>query len=341
MAVFVYHYGVGEVLAKLTGWSGFKLLAVPGAVYAVPLFFLVSGYCIHRSQFKHWTSANNFVVANYFHKRFWRIYPAYLAALLFSCSVLAIERTPVDPWDFLIHCFLLQSFFVDSFNSINLVLWTISVEALFYVLYPAWLMFRIRFGLVPAVVLGLGVSATSWLVSSIWFYPYNYPTLWFVLNLWGAWISGAALTELVENRLGFLRGFRWWVSGFCYALLIFAASQTRFFASQGKIIWASVITIAWMWPLSLLILAEPILSKSQGLFGKACTLLSFFGKISYSLYLIHMPAMYFRNVLWQDVSSNPLRSVIWAIYFVAVILLSWLMYCTFEKPFVGYRSKQQ
>lgn len=140
LSVFIYHYGVGLVLGKATGWSGFITLSLPGAVFAVPLFFAVSGFCIHWSQLRQEQRQGQSLIdyKMYFWRRFWRIYPTYLVALLFSCAVQAMEGQKVDLWDFLLHITLLHGFSVAAFNSINLVLWTISIEAMFYVLYPLW-----------------------------------------------------------------------------------------------------------------------------------------------------------------------------------------------------------
>jgi peptidoglycan/LPS O-acetylase OafA/YrhL len=37
LSVFVYHYGVGQVLVKYTGFSALNWLAYPGALYGRPL----------------------------------------------------------------------------------------------------------------------------------------------------------------------------------------------------------------------------------------------------------------------------------------------------------------
>ena len=64
--------------------------------------------------------------------------------------------------------------------SLNPVLWTVSLEACLYLLYPLWLTWRIRYGLIRAVQLAAIVSLTSTTVmaflieeptgSSIWFF---------------------------------------------------------------------------------------------------------------------------------------------------------------------------
>ena len=46
LAVAAYHHGFGDALVKASGWAGFEAIAWPGSQIAVPLFFVISGFCI-------------------------------------------------------------------------------------------------------------------------------------------------------------------------------------------------------------------------------------------------------------------------------------------------------
>ena len=142
--VFFYHYGVSFMLNKLFKFDLTEIFSMIGALYAVPLFFLISGFCIHLSQLKQnsISGTQKLALVPYLKRRFWRIYPTYLIILLFACAVSAIGGEKVSVTDFLVHVILFQGFSIKYFNSINLVLWTISVEILFYLLYPIWYFFR-------------------------------------------------------------------------------------------------------------------------------------------------------------------------------------------------------
>jgi peptidoglycan/LPS O-acetylase OafA/YrhL len=97
LSVFVYHYGVGSVLEKATGLQAFNFISTLGSVYAVPLFFTVSGFCILWSQLRQVQRQGNSSLnyKNYVWRRFWRIYPTYLVVLLFSCNVIPPLSTVV------------------------------------------------------------------------------------------------------------------------------------------------------------------------------------------------------------------------------------------------------
>jgi peptidoglycan/LPS O-acetylase OafA/YrhL len=146
--VFFYHYGLGKVLAEKTDINLFKVIDLIGSTYAVPLFFLISGFCIHLSQLKqnHYKNSEQLNSLTYFKRRFWRIYPIYFIVLLFSCTVMAMQGDKIKTEDFFVHLFVLQGFSVTYFNSINLVLWTITIEICFYILYPLWYYIRTKGG---------------------------------------------------------------------------------------------------------------------------------------------------------------------------------------------------
>ena len=149
LGVFYYHQHIGATLAHYSGMSWLKETDSFGALYAVPLFFLISGYCIHLSNIKYLKNNQALPLKEYYRRRFLRIYPPYLAALVFSIAVIFItdQNASIGKADLFAHIFLLQGFTVAYFNTINVVLWTISVEMAFYILYPVFYYLRSRFSL--------------------------------------------------------------------------------------------------------------------------------------------------------------------------------------------------
>lgn len=343
--VFAYHYGVSPVLRQAINYPGFDAISIIGSTYAVPLFFAISGFCIHLSSMKNEETKDRiqrhqkFNYREYISRRFWRIYPTYFIALLFSCALQAMEGNTVELYDFLIHLTLLQSFSVESFNSLNLVLWTISVEFLFYLLYPFWLYIRDLIGLDLSVALGISISVVSWAVCAIWLYPYSLPEKWFVLNVWGAWLTGAWLAEKSTKNSDIFRRPIWWITCISVVSIVVFLKELGFFANRGEIAWASIVTMLWIYPLSASILVDRKLhyfllhncKPSIELF-KQC------GQISYSLYLLHMPLMYVRNLTWINIHSGTTRALIWLLGFFAILGISWISYQVFELPYIKYRS---
>jgi peptidoglycan/LPS O-acetylase OafA/YrhL len=75
LGVFFYHQHIGAILARYTNIEVFHKIDGFGALYAVPLFFLLSGYCIHLSNLKYIQLNKPLPLARYYKRRFFRIYP--------------------------------------------------------------------------------------------------------------------------------------------------------------------------------------------------------------------------------------------------------------------------
>src|ERR1700743_3278168 len=152
--VFYYHNHLGVTIAKYSGLSFFAITDSFGATYSVPLFFLISGYCIHISNLKYLKTSSPLPLKQYYIRRFLRIYPPYLIALLFALAVnyITTENYSFNVVDIIIHLFSLQGFTTTYFNTINVVLWTISIELAFYAIYPLFYFVRLRYSLNYALI---------------------------------------------------------------------------------------------------------------------------------------------------------------------------------------------
>jgi len=169
----------------------------------VVLFFVISGFCIHLSFLK-WeqkTSAKagtQRFVGQFYFRRFWRIYPVYLVALLFFTIV---RVTNLWSWRAIkmvaIHAALLHNFNFGHFFAINGAFWSIAVECQLYLVYPLVILCR-RYAGAAIAFTGLALFA--------FFYPALVPKmtasepLRFALgqmpfSYWPQWLIGAWVAE--------------------------------------------------------------------------------------------------------------------------------------------------
>lgn len=337
-AVFFYHYHVGALLSGIFQLSFLEFIDRIGALYAVPLFFLISGFCIHLSQLR-FMSGNDrgvFSVRDYYTRRFWRIYPAYFVALLFSCVALLMSGRSITIPDFLTHLFLLQGFSVAYFNSINLVLWTISIEVLFYLLYPVWYFMRQRLGLHVALLISFLVSLSSCAAIYLSGVEQSFPVTYFVFNLWGAWCFGSWLCEMyMYKNIELLRRWDWWVA-FITTIILYCLCSN----SDLSIITYNLTIILWAWIVLICLKLEKFFVKiSQSKFRVFIVPFTYIGLSSYSLYMLHQPMLSIRNIILQNVNQPIVRVLIGISWIVVVFFVSWFSYQLFEKPFLRSRSK--
>lgn len=121
------------------------LLLLPATLRpGVEIFFVLSGFCIHLSfsRLPQWWIL--------FQKRFFRIYPPYLAALLFFALVYPITNLHFASWvdaaQFISHLTLLHNFDHRTLYGINASFWSIAIQVQLYALYPLLIALAARFG---------------------------------------------------------------------------------------------------------------------------------------------------------------------------------------------------
>jgi peptidoglycan/LPS O-acetylase OafA/YrhL len=126
------------LLPAIWGWAG------------VSIFFVISGFCIHMSfqqQGKQW--------GNFFIRRFFRIYPPYLASVvlceLFKHRAVLYGTDGVAQW--LTHLLLIHNYGTATVWGINPVFWSIAVEVQLYLIYPILIALVSRFGWSGAILI--------------------------------------------------------------------------------------------------------------------------------------------------------------------------------------------
>lgn len=334
LGVFYYHEHLGAILAK---YSGIQLLSLTdsfGAFYAVPLFFLISGYCIHLSNLKYLKEGKPLPVMEYYKRRWLRIYPPYLAALIFSVAVnfIVTGDSSLDWSNICTHIFLLQGFSTNYFASINAVLWTISVEMAFYILYPLFYYLRLKFSLINALFFTLIVTCISIACLSTKD-VITHPIQYFVFNLWFAWCCGAYLADKKAFNESDLKKPVYKVF---YSLVLVSFIWMNFYAHSNSIINYQVNILVWTAPLLFLLNKEHWLSQHQSFFIK---ILVAVGLSSYSLYLFHEPLIslnIFLERTYLPVKFH-LVGLLAGIFIIPVI--TWFSYLYIEKPFMSKKRK--
>lgn len=327
LSVFFYHQHIGSLLAKYSGIPLMGLTDNFGAQYGVPLFFLISGYCIHLSNIKYLKTCQSIPLKQYYKRRFLRIYPPYLVALLFTMIVNYFTYSKVPPLtDIVVHLFSLQGFSVHYFNTINLVLWAISVELAFYLIYPLFYYIRLKYSLNKALLFVLLVSSISIILFSLKS-KISLPGRFCVFNLWFSWCCGAYLADkyTLDKKSLFKPAF-----AFIYLSIIAAFIFTRVIPNQLSIVYDQLNILIWTAPLIYLITKEDLLVKHSTLLTR---MLANIGLSSYSLYLLHEPFITLKNFLSHRYLPAQFQLAGVSIGIFAIPVIAWYSFKYVEKPF--------
>lgn len=320
----------------------------------VDLFFLISGFLLAMPWFVHANSGRGPPsMKGFYARRFWRIAPAYYVQLvLLFIVVLPLLRGAgywrYDLWvylyNFFAHALFLHNTTPLSSGSmaVNGALWTLSVEAQFYVLLPLVMPLFVRR---PWVAL-----AASLVVAQLWRIGARDDLTLLVQaeialgNIW-SW-SESTVRYLLAHQLpsyfghfasGIVLGRAWLVSrerplpawAVDAALLAGAVLLHVALAVNG----AMLGDLSWMLPgLSLAALVFWAVMRpgtlAQDLLGRGP--LAFVGRISYSAYLYHLPLLLLCN---EHLASVPAWAVI-PLYLSMTLAISWLSWRFVEQPFL-------
>jgi len=225
LAVLVYHARADLWIGTRESWSlfGFSLDPQVWLGYAsfpfnygglgVTLFFVLSGYCIHRkgawllsrsnSQLMNWT--------DFAKRRILRIYPTYVAALAISAladfSIAKLQGLPLDQsftWRALAASLLtVQGYVAPQFTS-NAVFWTLAIEMHLYAAYPLLFYFSKHFRpenvLVFVFLISLLYTSIEFLTNFESLFVYRGPRGPILLPYWFTWTLGFYIAEIEAGR---------------------------------------------------------------------------------------------------------------------------------------------
>ncbi|MBA3272936.1 MAG: acyltransferase [Chthoniobacterales bacterium] len=292
----------------------------------VPLFFVISGFCIHASALKN----NELRIGRFFWRRFWRIYPPYVAALLFAILLSDTDLTTSEGraqlWS---HLLLVHNFRADWIFALNGVFWSLAVEAQLYLLYPLLWQMRRRWGIGTALKLTLLLSVAGRIVAAGFFTHWNEelsgPVWTSPVFLWFDWTLGAFLAER------YLRGARVFpinaaLRWFALAVVVLStfAKPTAIFAFSLASVFCAMAAESYLW-------------RNQSL-SRIERWLVPIGLCSYSFYLIHYPLV---PVLGDQLArvpalvSPPALLLAAPIGFAAVTAISFLTYLVMERESIN------
>lgn len=261
------------------------------AVNGIPLFFVISGFCIHLGQVRH---GGTFKFVEFWRRRIWRLYPTYFVVLTASIGLLVavwmmgtgeelLARYP-DPqlaWigvDFGLHAFMLHGLYPPFDQAAgNPSLWTLAREEYLYLMYPILLLLRPRMtwyalatllGLLSvAIQYGLTRFVTS--PDVLWLLNSSAPALWI------QWQLGVVAADAYRGAIrlpAFWRQARWIPMWMLLGYLFKPGTIFLGLAFFTAVNACARLEVDGRWP-------------TRGIVGAVTRV----GLWSYSLYLVHFP----------------------------------------------------
>ena len=297
----------------------------------VTLFFVLSGYCIHGSLLAYEKrtagafSAPTFLKF-FFLRRFFRIYPIYLVAVVYFGFLHArTALTSENLWPQLLsHLFLVHNASDNTFTGINGAFWSLAYEWQLYCIYPAFLILRKRLGIERAFTfVAIGSLLYSLFASSLGPELFCLATAVIQSRYALVWFLGVYVCD--RHARG-ERAFPRSLAAFgCAVVFGLFASQ---FGPLQKILW-EIFGFIFAWLLELY--------RDRTASTRWERALAWIGVVSYSLYLFHSPLIETLLPLLRPLLrfAYPYNQMTLGalLMLIPLLLLSWCSYQLVERPF--------
>ncbi len=294
-----------------------KLLGEGAGKIGVMIFFLLSGFLLSIIYLNQ--SADSTNIKKYFVHRVARVVPLYYFVVVTSFLIYKLIGSGPHYNILNLSSLLTHVLFLEGFS----VLWTIPVEIQYYVIFPViWVVFNCS--RLAAVLLMVTIILTIfWLTPKFGFnFLGNHINFNIFISL-PFFIIGMIFGAYSDN-LNKLPKSSWFGLGVCLIFLIYPnIHQNLFDRSIG--LWYSFTTL---FAVSLFFITWVyMVPKENILFSNK--LGDFLGKISYSLYLLHLPILYIFLNYFDDIYPHHLR---FPAYIILVLLISTISFYWIENP---------
>jgi peptidoglycan/LPS O-acetylase OafA/YrhL len=277
-------------------------LVVANGFTGVALFFVISGFIFTWGALQ----ASRFEWKSFLLNRVLRIYPLYLLAVFATVTLAYGQVNLLQVFQYVIGFGNLSP----SIGQFDVVLWTISVELQFYLLFPFLLLLLKRQGVryllgLIAIVIGLRLVARLSLHdihNAVYWTMFGRLDQFLIGMVMAWWVHQRGWLSAAGRRLGSLSTVHLIAGLICSSSILLAL--LRFYTEQG-----------WKWGNSPILVAWPTVEATMwaaiGLFYVALARriparilwpLQFAGMVSYSLYLLHYPII--KALFRQDLLIN-------------------------------------
>jgi peptidoglycan/LPS O-acetylase OafA/YrhL len=326
----ILHHICGRGM-MLEAWSNTLpapvLALIRGGYFAVPVFFILSGFVLART-YAH-TSWNRNSLSRFAVARLARIYPVYFVSLILL-SPFIVEMLLQPVWTaaqraslIANYTLVLQGWTGTLGVGWNTPAWSLSCEFLFYLCFPTLLILMRNarwFGISCAMFLSI--------VTPIILDHAGVPWIWKPIYDLPDFLAGIAAARifalLTGSRFWLKRGYWLYIPALLLGgwLIIHPAVTNGTSADLGT----------YLRPVNVALLLG--FALSGGVLARALStpIVQFLGKASYSMYILHIPILWWYGRYYVHAKLHPARPMAAAIYLALVVAISGLVFHYLEAP---------
>jgi peptidoglycan/LPS O-acetylase OafA/YrhL len=326
--------GVRAIAITLVFATHFYESAMPGGWIGVDVFFVLSGYLITSVLLHELRQSGGISLFNFYMRRMLRLTPALalLALFQFARSPFSHNGWQVREATLIGAAYLENWNKVFEFGSQDLMghTWSLAIEEQFYWLWPLTLLFLVKRH--PLIWITPAFAAMAVARFVLWRDGYAATTVQYCL-----FIRPVGL--LVGCILAFLPIDRWRPPALIAPAALIALLALGLFAEKSIYAFLAAPLAASLATAALIISLQSARTVTKGL---SLSPIRYTGKISYGLYLYHLPIISL-GLAWK--AHTPFHAVPYVIYAAGLIVLSFaiaaLSFEFVEKPFLRLKDRFQ
>lgn len=324
IAIVISHFNKDLFLYQIHYISDIFLRANVGVSY----FFILSGFIMIVAYHK----KDQIDYLDFYRNRFARIYPLYIVGLLLY---LITKSSNFSVFKLILYLFGIQSWIPGEALVLNFPGWSISVEFLFYLLFP--LLYNRYYS---------KQNKSIWVIAII---------IWVITQVFSNFYVGSSWYEgphTKSHEFGFyfpLLHLNEFLVGNLAGMFFVRHHKQKNYDLQVILLFAAILLALIFIPLNfhnglMAVLFIPLIiliSYNNGLLTKIFSLkpLEYLGEISYAIYIVHIPVLYIiREILKWKHQLLDINLVFW-IYIAVLLIVSALFYQCIEKPLRDYLKK--
>lgn len=342
LAVFFFHGYKPNLGTSL--FEKFLSFTLSHLAMGLDVFFILSSFLLTLLGITEYEKTGGFSLKNYFIRRVLRIWPLYYTIMFFSFVILKIVESytkhqislPPPAW----YLFFISNFYLPDHVFFLRLLWTLSVEEQFYLLWGICLLFFQKKLKIVIGVLAL-ISLSFILFQTLNRVGIYFNTLTYIIDM----MAGAFAAYCIRRNNSIVKRFRYTSKrDEIFLYLSFPILFVIFFCINGWFVETinnlleELLRIVFIIYCSIIIIIQmvkkaPLLTLSKNY------LLIYTGKISYGLYCFHGIVISCGYLTLKKFGIIIPPSVSAIIFLIFTFIISILSYKYIESPFLKLKNK--
>jgi peptidoglycan/LPS O-acetylase OafA/YrhL len=286
----VLGHGSWALSARLTSNTFFSM-AIANGGNGVAVFFVISGFLITNLLLKEFDKTGTVSLRHFYFRRSMRIFPAFYVYLVALGVLWFMHRIPEDAKSFVASATYLWSLYPNARGYFLQHSWSLSIEEIFYLLWPFLLVLLYRRGRLIGTAIGIILLMPLVRLGAYFAFPSLRGYQYYLVYDWLDTMMVGCVLALINQRLWFVRWkqryLRWWVAGLMTLTAFYLLGEVWLLLQKPWQGFFAIVAAPSVRALCIAGMLIYVVDHADGWAGRLLNLswVRAIGMVSYSLYL--------------------------------------------------------